>query len=312
MPPRTSYVIHPPAAPAAAAAAAAAKKLYMFDLDGTLLTASDGRKIALGTKIIQLGCVGATFDRLGREGYTVAIMTNQALWNVETRMKIDLVRLTWPQAWVCVATGKDSPYRKPGRALYDVLLEQLGWDAAAVEEVHYCGDAVGEAAVFPPYRWASSDWEFARAIDAEFHTPLELFLPAPPIASRPEGETDIVLTVGVPGSGKSTTTAALAAAGYTVVAETSVAKTVAKVAEVWAAGARRIVVDGTHPSGADRDAILASVDHEKVRIAWHIRDGRPFNALRPDATRVPEIAYNIYVSKFVSPMIHGVPVVLVY
>jgi DNA 3'-phosphatase len=309
MPPRTSYIIHPPAAPAAAAAA---KKLYMFDLDGTLLTASDGRKIALGTKCIQLGNVGATFDRLGREGYTVAIMTNQALWNVETRMKIDFVRMTWPQAWVCVATGKDSPYRKPGRALYDVLLGQLEWDAAAVEEVHYCGDAVGEAAVFPPYRWASSDWEFARAIEAEFHTPLELFLPAPPIMPVAEGETDVVLTVGVPGSGKSTTAAALAAAGYAVVAETSVAKTAAKLAAVWAAGARRIVVDGTHPSGADRDAILASVDGGKARIAWHIRDGRPFNALRPDATRVPDIAYNMYVSKFDSPMRDGHDVVLVY
>ncbi len=54
------------------------------------------------------------------------------------------------------------------------------------------------------------------------------------------------------------------------------------------------------------------MDREKVRIAWHIRDGRPFNALRPDATRVPEIAYNIYVSKFVAPDIHGVPVVRVY
>ena len=308
MPPRTSYIIHPPSAPAAAAA----KKLYMFDLDGTLLTASDGRKIALGTKCIQLGNVGATFDRLSREGYTLAIMTNQALWNVETRMKIDFVRMTWPQAWICVATGKDSPYRKPGRALYDVLLERLEWDAAAVEEVHYCGDAVGEAAVFPPYRWASSDWEFARAIEAEFHTPLELFLPAPPIMPAAEGETDVVLTVGVPGSGKSTTAAALAAAGYTVVAEKSVVNTAMRLASVWAKGARRIVIDGTHPSQLDRIGILERVEGAPVRIAWHIRDGRPFNALRPDATRVPDIAYNMYVSKFDSPMTDVVPVVLVY
>jgi hypothetical protein len=48
-----------------------------------------------------------------------------------------------------------------------------------------------------------------------------------------------------------------------------------------------------------------------VRIAWHIRDGRPYNALRTEK-HVPEVAYAVYAKRFEDPRYDGVPVVLVY
>ncbi len=47
-----------------------------------------------------------------------------------------------------------------------------------------------------------------------------------------------------------------------------------------------------------------------VRIAWHIRDGRPYNALR--VKPVPEVAYSVYSKRFEDPRLDGVPVSLVY
>ena len=196
-------------------------------------------------------------------------------------------------------------YRKPARGLYDALLSHLDLTAADVAEVRMCGDAVGPADPFPPYRWADSDAAFATAIGATFVRPLDLFPPIPPVppSVAAAAAQELVLLVGNPGSGKSSTGRALAAAGYIHVEQDVVGtKAAVKRAVVAALSAgKSVVVDATHGSQVNRDPYMALAAEKRVplRILWHVRDGRPFNALREKP--VPEVAYAVYSKHFVEP-----------
>jgi hypothetical protein len=82
-------------------------------------------------------------------------------------------------------------------------------------------------------------------------------------------------------------------------------KTKRVVGERLAAGVRRLVVDATHSSAAHR-GIYAELARElrlPFRVLWHVRDGRPFNALRERP--VPEIAFAVYAKHFTDPREDG-------
>ncbi len=75
--------------------------------------------------------------------------------------------------------------------------------------------------------------------------------------------------------------------------------------------AKRLIVDATHSSAENRAPYIEMAKEAGIplRILWHIRDGRPFNALR--AEPVPEIAYTMYAKHFTDPRGDGVDVEVV-
>jgi hypothetical protein len=158
-----------------------------------------------------------------------------------------------------------------------------------------CGDAVGPSDPYPPYCWASSDADFAAAIDATFVRPCDLFPPALPLA--PSEKQELILLMGNPGSGKSTMGRDLAS--YIHVEQDTMASKAATKKAVIAALAigKSVVVDATHGSATNREPYLTL--GVPVRIVWSIKDGRPFNALREKP--VPEVAYAVYSKHFVRP-----------
>lgn len=283
-------------------------KLFLMDIDGTLITSRTGRRWAAdATDWIFLGDVQATLERLRTEGWTIALVSNQSDW-IHAAAKIEsllaaLLKIHGWSPWCAVATAprkaKDTLYRKPGRGLYDVLVSAIG---KPVTEVRMCGDAVGPADPFPPYRWAASDAAFAAAIGATFLRPCDLFepckLPVPVAAGR-----ELVLLMGNAGSGKSTTGRMFAAAGYVHVEQDVVGSKVKVQKAVVAAlqSGKSVVVDATHASAVNRLPYqeIATGLGIPYRILWHIRDGRPFNALRPHP--IPEVAYAMYSKYFVAP-----------
>ena len=286
--------------------------LYLLDIDGTLVTSKSGRRWAAdASDWIFLGDVTGTLRRLHEEGWTVALVTNQSDWKVspDPAAKIASIltalegAIGW-KPWTLVATAtrkeKDTVYRKPARGLYDVLLSALGGPTPT--RIRMCGDAVGPADPYPPYRWSDSDAAFGIAIGAEFVRPCDLFDPFDPIRALKIQE--LVILMGNPGSGKSTTGRLLKeTAGYIHV-EQDVVGTKAAVKKAVLAGlatGASVAVDATHGSAANREPYLtlASERGIPVRILWHIRDGRPFNALRPKP--VPEVAYAVYSKHFVGP-----------
>jgi bifunctional polynucleotide phosphatase/kinase len=286
--------------------------LYLIDIDGTMITSKSGRRWAADAEDwTWLGDVPATLRRLAEEGWTVALISNQSDWKVSPGPSAKIASILtaleavngW-KPWTLVATAtrkeKDTVYRKPARGLYDVLLAAFPKESRKPARVRMCGDAVGPADPFPPYRWADSDAAFAAAIGAEFVRPCELFEPCEPPRAHPGGQ-ELVILMGNPGSGKSTTGRRLAAAGYVHI-EQDVMGTKAAVKKVvlaaLATGAS-VVVDATHGSAANREPYLTLA--VPVRILWHIRDGRPFNALREKP--VPEVAYAVYSKHFAVPEI---------
>lgn len=312
-----SFVLFPYAGTvviASPAVAAEGDRIFLLDIDATLITSKSGRRWAADADDwIFLGDVPATLNRLRVEGWIVALVSNQSDWKTSpaatAKIASILAALETANGWAptcLVATAtrkeKDTVYRKPGRGLYDVLLSHLGLTAAGVSQLRMCGDAVGPADPFPPYRWADSDAAFATAIGATFVRPLDLFPPSPSMS--PSATQELVLLVGNPGSGKSSTGRALAAAGYIHV-EQDVVGTKAAVKRAVTAGlaaGKSVVVDATHGSQVNRDPYIALAAEKRVplRIVWHIRDGRPFNALREKP--VPEVAYAVYSKHFVAPV----------
>ena len=276
------------------------KRVYLIDIDGTIVTSASGRRWASSAEDwVFLGPIPEKLQELRFHGWTVALITNQSAWSPITEAKILSILAALQKAngwapWCLVATAsrkvKDTVYRKPARGLYDVLLTRIG----SVSVVQMCGDAVGPADPFPPYRWADSDAAFAAAIGATFVRPCDLFgfcvVPAP--------TEKLVILMGPPGSGKSTTARLLAAAGYTHIEQDAFSSkgAVLKAVKAALATGSSVVVDATHSSAKNREPYMALAPS---RILWHIRDGRPFNELR--LAPVPEVAYAIYSKYFVRP-----------
>jgi bifunctional polynucleotide phosphatase/kinase len=303
-------------------------RIALFDVDGTLILSKSGRRFGsdAGDWVFASNNVVSHLNSLNQAGWIVALVSNQSDWTkseapkqkLESLLRVFQAANGWAP-WCLVGTAtikqKDTLYRKPGRGLYDVLLTQLGITAAAVSELTMCGDAAGAEDVNPAYRWAHSDREFATNIGAVFSRPVDVFPVAPALVASVPSTQELVILVGNPGSGKSTTGRSLAAAGYVHVEQDTLknkAETL-KVAKATLATGKSVVVDATHGSADNRAPYieLAKKLGISCKIMWHVRDGRPFNALREKP--VPEVAYAMYSKHFVDPTIGAeVPVTIVY
>lgn len=297
-------------------------RLALFDIDGTLIVSRSGARWATDAEdwIWAHPNIPQVLQQRATAGWIVALVSNQQRADVDPapRQKIEsvLVALEAALGWrpiTLIATGpatlKDkhkttNPYRKPARGLYDILLVNLGLKTSDVTAVTMCGDAVGAEDPYPPYRWTDSDRQFAANIGAKFERPCDVFgMPEKP-QPAPEGQKEIVLLVGNPGSGKSTTGRHLANHGYVHVEQDVVGNknhTVKFVKTMMKNGIHRFVVDATHGNPTNRLPYeeLAREHQIPLRILWHIRDGRAFNAGREKP--VPEVAYGVYTKYFDAP-----------
>lgn len=170
-----------------------------------------------------------------------------------------------------------------------------------------CGDAVGPEDPYPPYRWSDSDRLFAEAIGARFVRPADLLAaPLDPLNFIDVHEQQIVLLMGNPGSGKSSGARHIVeeTSGNFVHLEQDVVGSKAKMLraarEALKAG-KSPILDATHGSATNRAPylLLAAEIGVPCKILWFVRDGRPFNALRPKP--VPGVAYAVYSKHFVEP-----------
>ena len=173
-------------------------KVAAFDLDDTLITAT-GAKFARGSAAWRWWdpCIPGRLRQLYKDGYLVAIFTNQggvslknknqktlqkdtlSVTNLKSQVRNIFAALDLPIS-LYGACEKDL-YRKPRIGMWKELLEDYDLtDAGAVDmgNSFYVGDAAGRQVTDKRKKedWASSDRDLAANIGIRFQTPEEFFL----------------------------------------------------------------------------------------------------------------------------------------
>jgi bifunctional polynucleotide phosphatase/kinase len=280
--------------------------LWMFDLDGTLTANPNGNPYKCND-IVFFGDIKKMVRQLEDTGAVVAIISNQSDWSNYggAKEKFKKLETELPSVIQMVATGKGSSFRKPYNRIYNALLQILGTTHKDLKEVYFVGDAAGKDHPFPAYRWADSDKKFAETIGAVFKTPDQVIPKC--ILPAPAEHQELIIMVGNPGSGKSTTSRYYEPMGYEVINQDTLgtrAKVLSALKKAWAEG-KSCIIDSTNPSFEKRIEYIGVCRQitptVRCRIFWHIRDGRPFNDIRMPEHRVGAIVYNIYTKHFVRP-----------
>jgi hypothetical protein len=214
-------------------------------------------------------------------------------------------------------TSKD----EDNQIIYTILDHDL-----VVPNIFYVGDACGVDDEFVPYRFSNVDKEFVSHInetynvDAKFIRAKDFFKThsVDPLGIEDSGIKELVLLLGNPGSGKSSTAYKFQEAGYSLVIsdELKDKKKMITFTEFYMNQDKSVVIDALNHTKEYRESFIqiAKKYDFKVRILWHIRDGRCFNEIRGLYEKeyygnsvyfhdkpVPDIVYNVYSSKFKPP-----------
>ena len=324
-------------------------RLAMFDIDYTLITPKNAKnpytlyQETNAKNYIYLGPIFEKFKTLKDKGYTIALVTNQIYWDRATpeyHDKFDNIRkdfereLGW-SPYIYIATNEK--FVKPNIGTFVLFADHLSDNkhinstylekTTAVQGIEtpnffYCGDASGKKDSYPPYRWSSVDRNYAYNISEAFKKyfnkanickyirPIAFFGTNIPITRTQQ---ELIIEVGNPGSGKSSTAFRFRKRGYKVcVGEVVKNKLLDCVSENLNKG-YSVVVDAMNYTrqGRKRYIELAKEMKVPVRILWFVRDGRPFNTLRGYKTEtdtvyahrnpVPDVVYNVYSKKFEEP-----------
>ena len=172
------------------------KKLAMFDFDWTIVKPVDGRTFPKNADdwTWLRKSVPKYIYKYYCKGYQIVIITNQTkIWKVDMIKNVCNI-LNIPIV-VLIATKKE--FMKP-----NTLFFTDNFNTYDKEKSFYVGDAAGR-----PSDWSCDDIDFAEAINVKFKTPEDVFSFDEMVHNHDINEMvnhEIVIMVGMPGSGKST------------------------------------------------------------------------------------------------------------
>lgn len=245
-------------------------------------------------------------EQLIKRGYTLIFVTNQLVKG--TTHKSEVVRMKRVEritnfmhklslpCMVFIATGDDN-YRKPNTGVWEKITELV----PKIDYSFFVGDALGR-----PQDFADTDKQFAENIGIPWYSPEDIF--PPPKIVLPKGK-NLVITVGAPGTGKSTYSLRL---NYIVISSDKYKSNKKKILTVLEGelkkGVNGIVVDATNPKQEDRKVYyeLAEKYGYNIIVLYFVRDGAGWNKLRGD-NKVPTIAYHKFFSNLVPPTKENTP-----
>lgn len=242
------------------------------------------------------------------------------------------------QAFASAATDH---CRKPHTFMWDLLIDKYNAGVKPnMADCRYVGDAAGRPKDWKgkvAKDFSCGDRKFGWNCGLAFQTPEEFFLGEAPVAftwqsldpaaylkslgPNPTGFTgssitkssqEMVMFVGMPASGKSTFAEKhFIPAGYEWINKDTHKTKCAKMAAEAVAKGKRVVVDNTSPTLDARSEFIQIAKHAGVAVRCFVFDNpREVNdhlnffreaLTKGDRRRVPDVAYNIYKSKFVMP-----------
>ncbi|KFD53225.1 hypothetical protein M514_05935 [Trichuris suis] len=213
-------------------------KIAGFDLDGTIINTMSGRVYPTDAAdwTFAKGNVVSKLRQLPKDGYNVVIFTNQKgissgrMPEEEFQSKLERIANVLCIPFVCYASTRDDFYRKPRLGMWERYCATENSNAQVnMEWSVFVGDAAGRRAELNrPKDHSCADRLFALNAGLRFQTPEEFFMGRPPetykmpafnpkaLTIRPieqlleptgspltTGKQEVIILVGVPGSGKS-------------------------------------------------------------------------------------------------------------
>lgn len=233
---------------------------------------------------------------LYKKGFAICIATNQSKQWKHTQIINALTTLDIPLK-IVIATTKES--YKPSLQIYETMFDK------PIDKVKsfMCGDALGRATDH-----SDCDLKFAQAIGIKIISPEELFpFQKTDIVVTPSTTQEIVIMVGMPGSGKSHFAKTTFNTENYVIIEGDIYKTSAKMIKVATEhldNGLSVVFDATNPSNEKRNEYIQVAERYKIPVRCIYMNTPIAEAMARNNKRekpVPRIVYNIFNKKFEFP-----------
>lgn len=328
----------------------ASNKIAGYDIDGTIIKTKSGNVFPKNTEDWQIIFpeVPEKLQRLHKDGFKICFFTNQAgiargkvdLNDFKLKVKNIIKKLNVPvQVFISIGSGY---YRKPLPGMWEHLKSEMNDNVTIkVERCFYVGDAAGrpetgKGVTKQRKDHSSADRLFAANIGVSFYTPEVHFLGKRVEQwNKPEFEPnsvhdqvtqfepndvqfdtnkcEMIIIVGLPGSGKSHFCAeVLAAKGYKIAnADTlgSTQKCLTACQSALKAG-QSCVVDNTNVDAASRKKFLALAAELKIPCRCFVMNVTPTQAKHNIAFRelqdtdhsgISDMVFNMMKKKYQAP-----------
>ena len=265
------------------------KQAYaIFDLVGTLIT-----PVKNGFKLLGEESIFEIFKELHKENFIIIILCK----NVSYKLYKDV------EKWFSVCDN-DEPCSFSTIPLYFLYVKDN--PIKSIQNLHlnidydvsiYCGDEVAIKDPYPPYRYSNKDSMIAQRLNLKFIRPIDLF---GTYEIKPLKKQELLVMVGMPASGKSTQAAMLMKKNKRYVACDTDAMpgysrdlTIKCVKENLLKG-NSVIALALNQNVYKRSEFISIARSLGiyVRIAWFIRDGRPFNKYRHLDKTLPSTFYH--------------------
>jgi bifunctional polynucleotide phosphatase/kinase len=312
------------------------EKMALFDLDGTLIKTISGATFYknLNDWTWAYDSVKTILNKLDRAGYCIIIITNQGGMTTELKLNVWRERIVQIEKELDVQFAiycsiSNRVFRKPSPMLFDIIKSKYTVD---MKSSFFCGDACGRENDF-----SDTDYKFALNCGLDFATPERVFTgdkTQKPTYKYPElkfkkdfmvnikkimsdraTEPEMIILVGMPGSGKSFIAKLFKShANYVIINRDTMKTKCVEMTHNALKDRQSVIIDNTNPDKESRKEYLnigkkygykcrCIIVDTTIDIAMHNNHYRHYITYdyKMPALSVPDIVYRIYNKKYVKP-----------
>lgn len=236
------------------------------------------------------------------KGYCIIIISNQTRL---TEMKVKQITnvLTTLSIPCMIAVASDDEYKKPKRAMFDLI---VGDKKVDMNKSVFVGDALGRQG-----DWSDTDKLFANNIGfKKILSPDDLFSSneVKTTVIKENKETEVIIMVGYPGSGKSTIASSFDNTKYKVISgdEFLTSKKMIAEAEKHISKGVSIIFDSTNPSIEKRKEYIDFANKHSLSVRCIVLTTDITESMFRNNTRqkvIPKITYYVFRKKYIVPTI---------